>query len=137
MEQLEIFEHEIREADQLRENDGAGGSLIADGVPDILDGGIIDCQWSELERVDRSIMPTGFLNQGLESVSEWNIDALLTSCCLDVVVKIIFAILGNIVEDSKTLTILFADFQLPFCHFANCHEDNSFLPPTVTIPNSD
>jgi hypothetical protein len=118
MEQSAIFEHEIREADQLRENDGAGGSLIADGVPDILDGGIIDCQWSELERVDRSIMPTGFLNQGLESVSEWNIDALLTSCCLDVVVKIIFAILGNIVEDSKTLTILFCRLPiavLPFC----------------------
>jgi len=42
LEEFGKFERGTQEADQLRENDGAGGSSIADGVPDILDGGMID-----------------------------------------------------------------------------------------------
>ncbi|KAG1813763.1 hypothetical protein EV424DRAFT_1326445 [Suillus variegatus] len=75
-EEFERFEREAREADQLRENDKGH-------VPDVLDGGIVD--WSELERVERGITPTGFveeidvLNRGSGSASGWSIDALLTS----------------------------------------------------------
>ena len=60
-----------------------GHSLIEGDVPDILDSGIVN--WSELERVDKGIMPTGFieeidvLHRGSESASGWNIDTLLTS----------------------------------------------------------
>lgn len=42
-----------READQLRENDGAGDAL------DIPYGDIND--WCELKRVGKGIMPTGFV----------------------------------------------------------------------------
>ncbi|KAG2754867.1 hypothetical protein P692DRAFT_20828219 [Suillus brevipes Sb2] len=73
-EEFERFECETQEAGQREEH----------AVPDILDSGIVD--WSELERVDKSIAPTGFveeinvLNRGLvESASGWNIDALLSS----------------------------------------------------------
>ncbi|KAG1830604.1 hypothetical protein EV424DRAFT_1578558 [Suillus variegatus] len=79
----EEFERETQEAGQARENDAASGSLFAGDVPDVLDGGLID--WSELERVNKGITPTGFveeievLNRSSDHVSGWNIDALLTS----------------------------------------------------------
>jgi hypothetical protein len=62
-EEFERFERETQEAGQREEH----------AVPDILDSGIVD--WSELERVDKGIAPTGFveeinvLNQGSESAS--------------------------------------------------------------------
>lgn len=76
--------------------------MIADDVPDIVDGGIID--WSELESVYRGTVLVGFVGEvnvlNRESrlgvlASGWNIDALLIH--------------------QKAIHI--ADF----CHFANCN----------------
>ncbi|KAG2051180.1 hypothetical protein BDR06DRAFT_983641 [Suillus hirtellus] len=83
VDEFERFEHETQEAGQARENDVASGSLFAGDVPDVLDGSLID--WSELERVNKGITPTGFveeievLNQSSDHVSGWNVDALLMS----------------------------------------------------------
>lgn len=74
-EEFERFERKTQEAGQQEEH--------ADAVPDILDSGIVD--WSELERVEKGVAPTGFveeinvLNRGSESASGWNIDVLLSS----------------------------------------------------------
>ncbi|KAG2058782.1 hypothetical protein BDR06DRAFT_1003956 [Suillus hirtellus] len=51
----------MQEAGQVRENNAASSSLFAGDVPDVLDGGLID--WSELERVNKGITPTGFIEE--------------------------------------------------------------------------
>ncbi|KAG1899501.1 uncharacterized protein F5891DRAFT_981030 [Suillus fuscotomentosus] len=74
VDEFERFERETREA---------GQALFAGDVPDVLDGGLVD--WSELERVNKGITPTGFvketevLNRSSNDVSGWNVDALLMS----------------------------------------------------------
>ncbi|KAG1723908.1 uncharacterized protein EDB91DRAFT_1255459 [Suillus paluster] len=49
--------------EELMEECASGSStqVVSDSVLDILEGGIID--WSELERVDKGIMPTGFIEE--------------------------------------------------------------------------
>ncbi|KAG1904836.1 uncharacterized protein F5891DRAFT_1184246 [Suillus fuscotomentosus] len=47
VDEFERFEREMR--------------LFAGDVPDVLDGGLID--WSELERVNKGITPTGFIKE--------------------------------------------------------------------------
>ncbi|OAX36653.1 hypothetical protein K503DRAFT_867423 [Rhizopogon vinicolor AM-OR11-026] len=80
LEEFDRFEHEMRESRALQE----GSNLFTDKVPDVFTGGTIDL--NELEKVDRGIAPTGFIeeidvvsrgSQGMEA--GWNINALLTS----------------------------------------------------------
>ncbi|KAG2078316.1 hypothetical protein BDR04DRAFT_1191422 [Suillus decipiens] len=76
LEEFDRFENEMLELRGSQEGTGE--------VPDIFKGDIID--WNELEKVDKGITPTGFVeeidmvahgSQGMEP--GWNINALLTS----------------------------------------------------------
>jgi hypothetical protein len=76
LKEFDRFENEMLESRGLQEGTGE--------VPDIFKGDIID--WKELEKVDKGITPTGFVeeidmvahgSQGMEP--GWNINALLTS----------------------------------------------------------
>lgn len=76
LEEFDRFENEMLESRGSQEGTGE--------VPDIFKGDVID--WNELEKVDKGITPTGFVeeidvvargSQGMEP--GWNIDALLTS----------------------------------------------------------
>ncbi|KAG2348668.1 hypothetical protein BDR05DRAFT_995076 [Suillus weaverae] len=76
LEEFDRFENEMLESRGLQEGTGE--------VPDIFKGDIID--WNELEKVNRGITPTGFVeeidmvahgSQGMEP--GWNINALLMS----------------------------------------------------------